>query len=35
MITFFTVWLGLAAVAIAFNYIIHSVNPRDDESQSS
>ena len=32
MITFFTVWLDLAAVAIAFNYIIHSINPRDDES---
>jgi hypothetical protein len=31
MITFFTVWLGLAAVAISFNYVIHSINPRDDD----
>jgi hypothetical protein len=31
MITFFTVWLGLAAVAISFNYFIQSINPRDDD----
>ena len=26
-----TIWLSLAAVAIALNYVIHSINPRDDE----
>ena len=31
MITFFTVWLSLAAVAILFNYVIQSINPRDDD----
>ena len=31
MITFFTVWLSLAAISIALNYAIHSINPRDDE----
>jgi len=31
MITFFTVWLGLAAILIALNYVIHSINPRDDD----
>jgi hypothetical protein len=29
--TGFTIWLSLAAISIAFNYVIHSVNPRDDE----
>ena len=26
-----TIWLSLAAVAIALNYVIHSINPRDDD----
>jgi hypothetical protein len=26
----FTIWLGLASVALVFNYAIHNVNPRDD-----
>ena len=29
-----TVWLSLASIAIALNYVIHSINPRDDENQS-
>ena len=35
MITFFTVWLGLATVAIAFNYFIQSINPRDDDEDKN
>ena len=26
-----TIWLSLAAISIALNYVIHSINPRDDE----
>ena len=28
----FTIWLGLASVALVFNYAIHNVNPRDDDT---
>jgi len=27
-----TIWLSLAAISIALNYVIHSINPRDDEN---
>ena len=30
----FTIWLGLASVALVFNYAFNAVNPRDDDNDT-